>query len=141
MALSPEAVEWVERAESDVRVVRKLRDAEDRIVVAFRCQQAIEKYPKAFLVEARVSFPRTHDLADLVERCGAIEPSILRWTRAAAQLQPFAVNVRYPGSSPSIETVHAAVVIMEEIRAFLRVLLGLPADPPSAAGGTRDGAV
>lgn len=128
MALSPDAAEWVDRAEADVRAVRKLDLAEDRVVMAFHTQQAVEKYLKAVLVNDRVAFPKSHDLLGLVEMCAAVDSQIGMHAPTIAALQPFAVSVRYPGPVPSEAVVRVAIVTMDEVRAVCRRKLGLPAN-------------
>ncbi|NIV40358.1 MAG: HEPN domain-containing protein, partial [Anaerolineae bacterium] len=49
--------------------------------VGFFCQQAAEKYLKAFLIALEQVPPRTHDVDVLVELCAAVDPAL-------GQLQP-----------------------------------------------------
>ena len=47
---------------------RLLQDAEPiRESIAFHCQQAAEKYLKAFLVSRRIEFPKTHSIGRLLD--------------------------------------------------------------------------
>ena len=55
-----------------------------REIIAFHCQQAVEKYLKALLVRRQVEFPKTHDIAKLLV------------------LTPFGVEVRYPSEAPEV---------------------------------------
>lgn len=125
MAISPDAAEWVDRAEGDVRALRKLDAVEDRVVVAFLAQQAAEEYLKAALVDSRVSFLKTHDLVALVSLCQQISDTFDSLLGPAAVLQPFAVDVRYPGPAPGEAAVRAAIENMDVIRTFCRDRLAL----------------
>ncbi|MCG3128519.1 MAG: hypothetical protein CHACPFDD_03408 [Phycisphaerae bacterium] len=127
MVISPDAAEWVDRAEGDVRALRKLDPVEDRVVVAFLAQQAAEKYLKATLVNSRICFPKPHDLVALVSLCRQISDEFESLVGAAAVLQPFAVDVRYPGPAPGEAAVRAAIENMDVIRTFCRERLALQA--------------
>ena len=50
--------QWIEKAELDYQAAAELHDAGERLrqVVAFHCQQAVEKYLKALLVRHQVEF-------------------------------------------------------------------------------------
>ena len=57
--------EWVKKAENDFKAACQiLRQRKDMVPDAgcFFCQQCIEKYLKARLMDAGITFPRTHDL-------------------------------------------------------------------------------
>ena len=63
--MKPTTREWVKKAENDFKVaVLILRRRKDVVpdAACFFCQQCIEKYLKARLLEAGITFPRTHDL-------------------------------------------------------------------------------
>ena len=84
--------EWVEKAEADFATAQREIAVTQRAnydAVCFHAQQCIEKYLKAFLRESNVSFPRTHDLADLLGLALPIGPTkslpvIVRLRRAEA---------------------------------------------------------
>ena len=78
--------EWITKAEGDFATAqRELRaiDNTNYDAVCFHAQQCAEKYLKAFLQESNVSFPRTHDLAELLTLALTIESA---WTWMAADL-------------------------------------------------------
>ena len=56
--------QWITKAEIDFRTADRLIQDSDPIreSIAFHCQQAVEKYVKAFLVRHQREFPKTHDL-------------------------------------------------------------------------------
>ena len=61
--------EWVEKAEADydaALLLRPSRKRHARDIVCFHLQQCVEKYLKARLEEAGLSFPKTHDLEQLL---------------------------------------------------------------------------
>src|SRR5437763_8698189 len=100
-SMLPITREWVAKAESDYdgacEALRSRKESRrDRI--CFFSQQCIEKYLKARLVEARISFPRTHELSILLQLCLPIEPLWATFERALAAMTQFALLVRYPGT-------------------------------------------
>ena len=62
---------WIEFAKNDLLVAKEL-DIEKHFVyraVLTHCQQAVEKYLKAFLLFQNESIQRTHDLLILCKKC------------------------------------------------------------------------
>jgi len=59
--------DWVLLADKDLRAAKIIINDEYPLtnIVAFHCQQAIEKYFKAFIIEKDVPLIRTHDLIKL----------------------------------------------------------------------------
>jgi len=55
---------WIQKAENDYTVARNEIQFPNPItdVICFHCQQAVEKYLKAFLIHHGVDFGRTHDV-------------------------------------------------------------------------------
>jgi len=60
---------WIYKAENDIKnIENNLRYSDEEIpidTVCFHCQQAVEKYLKAYLVHNEISFPHTHNLGSL----------------------------------------------------------------------------
>ena len=67
--------QWIEKAEEDLLVVHQLFDAESTALgtIGFHCQQAVEKFLKAFLIYHSIEPERTHNLEFLLERCAGID--------------------------------------------------------------------
>jgi HEPN domain-containing protein len=60
--------EWYFFAEKDMRAAFEISDTPDLTnIVAFHCQQAVEKYLKAFIAAYDISIIRTHDLIKLYD--------------------------------------------------------------------------
>jgi HEPN domain-containing protein len=86
---------WIERADHDLgtaeliyRHIPKYRET-----IAFHCQQAIEKYLKAYFIYNDLTVKRTHDLVLLLGMISKIEtiPDVL--FEQAAELQDYSVEV------------------------------------------------
>ncbi len=75
--IDDEVKDWLIKAESDFKVIEhELKLSEDEIVkdaVCFHCQQAIEKYLKAFLIYHKVYYEKTHNIEYLLVECGKID--------------------------------------------------------------------
>jgi HEPN domain-containing protein len=63
-------LEWVNKAEEDYIISMRENKAEPAIysAVCFHCQQAAEKYLKAYMQEEGIEFEKTHDLRFLFEK-------------------------------------------------------------------------
>lgn len=102
---SETAVSLLARACDDAAAVRAIIDVAGvtDAILGFHAQQAVEKSIKAVLASHDQTFPFTHDLEGLIERCGeaGIEvPGEL--DRMAGLLTPYAVRHRYGGEPPAL---------------------------------------
>ena len=91
---------WLKKAENDLKNVKNNFTVKEEDIptdtVCFHCQQAGEKYLKAYLIFAGIQFPATHSLADLVALCSENDPMFREIIEKAESLTPFAVEIRYP---------------------------------------------
>jgi HEPN domain-containing protein len=89
---------WLDKADGDRRSARALLDLSppETESAAFHCQQAAEKYLKAFLAYHGDDIPRIHDLTVLVDVASDYDSSIDELEEPAELLVPFAVAARYP---------------------------------------------
>jgi len=116
--------QWLAYADEDLRVARhgfSMPDAPSWRLIAFHAQQCAEKHLKAYLVFHTVDFPYTHDIARLLEICGAHA----RWAGQlsdAEALSLYAVTARYPGEDAQVDEAEArrAVEIAERVREAIR---------------------
>jgi HEPN domain-containing protein len=122
------ALEWVEKAEADyaaAMLVRKSRKKHSRDIVAFHLQQCTEKYLKARLEEAAISFPRTHDLEKLLDLALPVEPLWSTLRPALVAITTCAVEVRYPGRQITVVEGRSLLKDSSHIRKLIRRSLGL----------------
>jgi HEPN domain-containing protein len=106
---------------------RILRRRKDRVpdAACFSCQQCIEKYLKARLVEAAIRFPKTHELFVLVNLCATVEPAWRQFAKALDAITDYAVDFRYPGRAATLCQAKEALKHSRAIRAEARRSLGL----------------
>src|SRR5229473_314300 len=91
--------EWLRRARSNLaRAKIRIPEAclED---LCFDAQQAAEKAIKAVFVQRRLAFPFTHDLVHLLTNLRRAGLKIPKYLNRAKGLTPYAVEIRYPGTS------------------------------------------
>ncbi|MEE9296152.1 MAG: HEPN domain-containing protein [Phycisphaerae bacterium] len=100
--MKPIAAEWVAKAEGDFAILeRECRARKDPNYdgACFHAQQCAEKYIKARLCQAGLSFRKIHDLVAWLEQILSVEPGWETLREDLAFLSDFAVTFRYPGES------------------------------------------
>ncbi len=111
---------WLRKASSDAAAVESLLKGGNFDAACFHAQQAAEKYLKAFLIHHGRQFPFTHNLADLVELCAAVDPSFRSLASGLARLTPYAVELRYDDAfAPSFEVAQEACASALAARDFV----------------------
>jgi len=121
--------EWLKKAEGDFLVATQIMGRRKRRVfdaACFHSQQAVEKYFKARLCEAGVAFPKTHDLAVLLNLLLPLEPLWATFRGSAKMLTDYAVDFRYPGDTATLAEARVALKHCKSIRHEMRSSLGLP---------------
>lgn len=127
--MKPQTVEWVEKAGGDWNAANQLnrvRNDPNYDGVCFHCQQCVEKYLKARLVEAGMSFARTHYLLVLHQLVLQAEPAWQGLQPSLISLNPFAIGYRYPDLTATKADAKAAIKDCREARRVIRTAFGLP---------------
>ena len=90
--------EWFYFGDADYDSALILNDAHRKHnhLICYHCQQAVEKYLKAFLCFKGIIPPKLHILETLCELCSEYDASFNDIAKDCAFLTPFAVNARYP---------------------------------------------
>ncbi|MDT8370187.1 MAG: HEPN domain-containing protein [Longimicrobiales bacterium] len=120
--------EWLEKAGRDLAAGGHLLTGEGGFpeTVAFHAQQAAEKYLKAFLVWHQVEFPKTHDVARLLELIAPLAPDLATALEEADSLTPYGVDYRYPGDYPEVSSAEAKRCIDTAMAVRGAILTRLP---------------
>lgn len=89
---------WIKKAENDLLTAERELSFEDPITqtICFHCQQAAEKYLKAFLVHHQIYFTKTHQIMELLQLCASVDSSFPDQLQVADNLTDYAVEIRYP---------------------------------------------
>lgn len=116
--------DWLQHAESDLRIARLARQDPDVLPnqIAFHAQQAAEKALKSVLLGCGVEFPKTHHLEELIE---LVQEAGIPWPFPVDQVEaltPYAVQTRYPGGIFQISRaeVDEAIEIAEQVLAWAK---------------------
>ena len=124
--------ECVQRAEEDFRACLRLQSDVELFsnIIAFHAQQAAEKYLKALMVLNRQDVLRTHDLSTLAQLLQQAGIAVSAVQSELGRLNPFAVNIRYPGDDVTEDAARQALNDASTIRVLCRTLLGLDTARP-----------
>jgi HEPN domain-containing protein len=101
-----ETKNWFYFANNDIHMISNninTKDPEAAGAIAVFCQQAVEKFFKAYLIEHSVDFPKTHDLLNLYNKVKAIKDLNIDEI-ILASLNGLYIKTRYPsdvGTMPS----------------------------------------
>jgi HEPN domain-containing protein len=120
--------EWIAKAEGDFAIMEResrVRKCPNYDGICFHAQQCAEKYLKARLCEADISFGKIHDLVALLEQIIEVEPEWETFRENLAYLSDFAVAFRYPGESADRESALDAQRRCRTFRDAARKTLGL----------------
>jgi HEPN domain-containing protein len=118
--------DWILLADKDLEAAELIIEDEYLTnIVAFHCQQTIEKYFKAFLLENNKPIIKTHDLIKLIgiikgiKDLGIDENTLIR-------INEVYVESRYPGDSgllpdgiPTDEQAHVFMEYAKEIKTII----------------------
>jgi HEPN domain-containing protein len=127
--MKPITTEWIAKAELDwVGAQREARARKEPHydLSCFSAQQWAEKYLKARLIEAGISFQKTHDLVKLLNLALPVEPGWSTLLNDLSFLNAFAMDYRYPGTNATKATAKDAIKCCRKVRKLIRQSLGLP---------------
>lgn len=118
---------WIARAEEDYVVATNMlrRKTPLTVTACFHAQQCAEKYLKALLIRQGQAFPKTHDLLTLNTLCVQAGVLLGFTPTQLGVLSSYAVQVRYPGNSPTLEEAQETLKIMKIVRRGVRKWFGL----------------
>jgi HEPN domain-containing protein len=115
--------QWIQIAERDLLTAKQGLEADEVITdtVCFHCQQAAEKYLKAFLVKNQIEFSKTHNLMTLLNLCATIDRSFKEELSDTDILTDYAVEIRYPDDwyEPTSEETSQAYELALKVKEFV----------------------
>jgi HEPN domain-containing protein len=90
-------------------------------IVCYHCQQAVEKYLKAYLTCLSIDFRRSHDLTYLLDLLSEQESFSDEFYDYAQELEGYAVEVRYPGGldMPTSREARESIDIARKFKVFI----------------------
>lgn len=126
--MNPLTLEWIEKAEEDYNSAKWLQQSPNPVhnSICFHAQQCIEKYLKAWLQEANIPVPRTHNLEELLKRISPTLPAWHVWQPDFKIITAYAMVPRYPGDSATADNTQHAMHICDEVSQAVHTQLKLP---------------
>lgn len=120
--------EWLAKADEDYLFTEKYLQNEESFFapLCFHCQQAAEKYLKAYIVAKDLSFQKIHDINELREVCQDHEESFEEIRDECALLSRYYIDTRYPTVWPvgyTKEDAWTALEAVGRIREFVKTKL------------------
>ena len=118
------ARQWIAKAANDL--LNADNNLQSEVVpfdtVCFHCQQAAEKFLKAFLVGKGQTYPITHDLLLILEKILPLNSGAEKLRDILAILMPYAVEIRYPDDwyMPSEEDAREARDAVNKVKLWLQ---------------------
>ena len=128
--------DWIFFAESDLAAVERLITDKNPLtnIIAFHCQQAIEKYLKAYLVENGIPIIKTHDLIKLNDMVNKVKDLNIDNKKLLLVKQVYS-ETRYPGdigllpnNFPSVQEVQEYFDFAKEVKTI--IINALTTAPP-----------
>ena len=119
------AQEWFEIGENEFKFAKASFEELDAFYpqICFQFQQSAEKYLKGFLIYYGKTFPKIHDLTQLIKLCAKIDEEFLRFLDKTDILSQHYLTSRYPIEYPPAKKYEAeeSFKIAEEIIDFVKV--------------------
>jgi HEPN domain-containing protein len=114
--------QWIIKGDHDLGTAKLtyLHIPEYLDTATFHCQQATEKYLKAYLIYLSIPFKYTHDLVYLLDIISTEDNEFSQFYDLVSELQGYAIEVRYPNESIFLtkEQVERAIAVARQIREF-----------------------
>jgi len=115
---------WIIKADNDLKSAHhELSFNEEAVTeaICFHCQQAVEKYLKAYLIFLDIPFKKIHEIGELILLCETKDNEIGAMEDEADILTDYAVNTRYPDSlfMPVFEEAQEAAELAKKIKEYV----------------------
>lgn len=114
---------WIKKAEKDLLTAEHELSFSNPVTesICFHCQQAAEKYLKAYLLFLDIPFIKTHEIGELITAIETKDKEISTYKLNADKLTDYAVEIRYPdyGLEPGLEEAREAFQIANAIKNYI----------------------
>jgi len=115
-------IEWINKADHDLGSAKLifLHIPQYFDMIAFHCQQAVEKYLKSLLIHYDFEVPKTHNLLYLLDILSNYKEIDDATYNKAIILNSYSVQIRYPDKSIYLtkEELKSSIEIAQEFRTF-----------------------
>ena len=127
-----EIKQWLIKGDHDLGTAKitYLHIPEYLDTVTFHCQQAVEKYLKAYLVFQSTTFRFSHDLVYLLDLINQNDSDFEEYYDTVSELQGYAVEIRYPNETIHLsnEKVIKAISIAKIVRELVVLKMNITID-------------
>ena len=122
----------LKKAENDLKDAKILYNSNEASAegICFHCQQAVEKYLKAYLVYNNKEINKTHDISELLKDCKNVDNVFSKLEKLNIDdMTNYAVIVRYDDIiEPSGEDAKEAISIAEQVKTFINEKINIKQD-------------
>ncbi|MBW8051826.1 MAG: HEPN domain-containing protein [Cytophagales bacterium] len=119
--------QWLSKAKDDLVAARRLIEIEPYILdpACFHCQQAVEKFLKAYLVFKEFNFEKTHNIKYLLVECSNFDEDFKNID--VKNINDFAVVIRYPDDAlmPDLVQAEEFLQIVEQVKTLVESKINL----------------
>jgi HEPN domain-containing protein len=127
-----EIKQWITKGDHDLGTAKitYMHIPEYLDTVTFHCQQAVEKYLKAYLIFQSTPYRFSHDLIYLLDLITQKDSDFDVYYDIVSELQGYAIEIRYPNETIylSKEKVENAMIVAKNIREFVTIKLNITVD-------------
>lgn len=122
--MNEEIGKWIFLANGDLKSAEDLIMSREPVLISvcFHCQQAVEKYLKAYLFSYNINLKKTHNIYELLNCCIEIDKEFeLLEKEQVDKLTIYAVEIRYPDDFyiPTIEEAKEAIGLAKKTKDFV----------------------
>ena len=118
---------WIDKADRDLSTAKLiyLHLPDYYEMIAFHCQQSVEKYLKALLLFYDIEFERSHNLIYLLDLLSQKKQMDIEKYDKAILLNGFSIQIRYPDQTIVLtkEEIEASIQIADYFRDFVIVII------------------
>lgn len=116
---------WIRKSNEDLTIVKELLNLDHELfsydLVCYHCQQAAEKYLKAYLIYLEIPFPFIHDLTQLLQLILEKDHKAEQLKECCFLLTPYSSQSRYPDNyDADFSEAKEAFRYANEITSYLR---------------------
>ena len=127
-----EIKQWIIKGDHDLGTAKitYLYIPEYLDTITFHCQQAVEKYLKAYLIYQSTVFRFSHDLIYLLDLITQKDSDFENYYDTVSELQGYAIEIRYPNETIylSNKKVEKAIVITKNVRELVTQKMNIRID-------------
>lgn len=115
--------DWIEKAARDIKSAKVLKQNEcGNDVVAFHCQQAIEKALKGFLLKQTGQIAEGHSLIYLCKEASGYNVEFKNYLKDCAFVNQYYIETRYPADIPLVVSDNEAEECIEIAEAVYKLV-------------------